>query len=46
MQWGNINFDINLEEHNIKENSSVILYSLNEGFPPNPDALDEKIVEK
>ena len=43
---GIINFDKNLEENNIKENSSVILYSLNKDFTPNPDVLDEKIVEK
>ena len=44
MKWWNS--DKNLEENSIKENSSVILYSLNKDFTPNSDDLDDKINEK
>ena len=35
-----------MEENNIKENSSVILYSLDKDFTPNPDDFDDKFNEK
>ena len=38
---GIVDFDKNLEENNIKENTNVILYDLKKDFTPNPDDLNE-----
>ena len=43
---GIVDFDKNLEENNIKENTSVILYDLKKDFKSNPDDLDEKEKEE
>ena len=43
---GIVDFDKNLEENNIKENTSVILYDSKKDFKSNPDDLDEKEKEE